>query len=154
MGLFGPSFDELAKQEIEARKKYVVSHQGEPITKSIDDIKEQDNRQSVINKNIKVFKITIIFIACLIILTVIYSVWIYPIFNDGITLNEYSQIEIGMTYEDVVAVIGKEGKLFLSTDTALGKSSTYTWSSGYGISSATVIFNNSKVSFKSQLGLK
>lgn len=154
MGLFGESTEELARREIEARKKYASKHQGEPVKKSIDEIKEQDNKNNIINKNRKIMTYSFAVILSVIILTVVYSVWIYPIYNDGITLDEYNRIEIGMTYDEVVKIVGKDGKLFVSSDIGFGESSTYTWSSGYGISNATIMFDNGKVSYKTQLGLK
>ena len=68
-----------------------------------------------------------------------------------ITLDKFNQIQTGMTYEQVVAIIGEEGTL--SSESAYGdySSKIYSWSNG--IANATISFSNGKVSAKSQFGL-
>ena len=63
-----------------------------------------------------------------------------------ITLQEFNEIEIGMTYEEVVEIIGGEGDLI--AEDAYGK--TYTWepSSNSGIYSVTMSFYNGKLTNK------
>ena len=71
-----------------------------------------------------------------------------------ITLSEFDQIETGMSYEDVVAIIGSEGEL-LSTATA-GEITTsiFVWYGKDGISNANVTFSNNAVMAKAQIGLE
>ena len=68
-----------------------------------------------------------------------------------ITLDKFNQIQTGMTYEEVVAIIGEEGTL--SSESSYGdySSKIYSWSNG--IANATISFSNGKVSAKSQFGL-
>ena len=69
-----------------------------------------------------------------------------------ITLDKFNQIQTGMTYEEVVAIIGEEGTV--SSESSYGdySSKIYSWSNG--IANATISFTNGKVSAKSQVGLE
>jgi hypothetical protein len=58
MGLFGESTEELAKREIESRKKYASKNVGVPIKQSIDEIKAQDNNAKIIKTNKNIVLIT------------------------------------------------------------------------------------------------
>lgn len=78
--------------------------------------------------------------------------------TEFITYEEYEQIETGMTYKEVVAIVGCEGKLVSSSDFGDGSTTaTYSWSSkdlGGGVTyGATVSFIDNKVEFKQQIGL-
>lgn len=66
--------------------------------------------------------------------------------NSYITLEEFNEIEIGMTYDEVVKIIGGEGDLV--AEDAYGK--TYTWkpSSNSGMYSVTMSFYNGKLTNK------
>lgn len=76
--------------------------------------------------------------------------------TEYITLDEFNQIKNGMTYEQVVKIIGCEGKLVTSSDIYGSTSQTYAWSSKdmggitYG---ASVVFVDGKVTGKTQVGL-
>lgn len=74
--------------------------------------------------------------------------------NTKATLDKFNQIETGMTYEEVVGIMGEEGTL--STESSYGSQSlkTYYWYASNGYSNATISFMNNKVSAKSQIGLK
>lgn len=74
--------------------------------------------------------------------------------EDKMTLSKFNQIENGMTYEEVVAIIGSEGTL--STESSYGNQTmqVYYWYASNGISNATVSFINGKVTAKSQIGLE
>lgn len=74
--------------------------------------------------------------------------------QNNVTLEKFNKIETGMTYQQVVDVIGEEGTL--STESAYGDQSmkVYYWYASDGISNATVSFMNDKVTAKSQIGLK
>ena len=73
--------------------------------------------------------------------------------QEKITLEKFNKIETGMTYQQVVDIIGEEGTL--STESAYGDQSMkiYYWYSSNGITNATISFMNGKVSAKSQIGL-
>ena len=70
-----------------------------------------------------------------------------------ITLEKFNRLENGMTYEQVVNIIGEEGTL--STESSYGKESfkIYYWKAANGISNATISFSNGKLTAKSQIGL-
>lgn len=70
-----------------------------------------------------------------------------------VTLEKFNKIETGMTYQQVVNIIGEEGTL--STESSYGNQSmkVYYWYASNKISNATVSFMNGKVTAKSQVGL-
>lgn len=74
--------------------------------------------------------------------------------NNAITLEKFSKIQTGMTYQQVVDIVGTEGTL--STESSVGNLTyqIYYWYGSDGISNATISFDNGKVSGKSQIGLK
>jgi len=72
---------------------------------------------------------------------------------DKITLEKYNRIEEGMTYEQVAELIGSQGNLVSERSFVGVSTKTYNWPASNGIASATIIFNNGKVSAKSQIGL-
>lgn len=75
--------------------------------------------------------------------------------SEYITLDEYNAIENGMSYDEVVEIIGSEG-----TSTSEASSGDYsikiiTWyGNGMAGSNANVTFTNDKVTGKAQIGLK
>lgn len=75
--------------------------------------------------------------------------------SEYITLDEYNRIENGMTYEDVVNIIGSNGSQ-TSTVTSNGINITmYSWyGNGAAGSNANVTFTNNTVTGKAQIGLK
>ena len=70
-----------------------------------------------------------------------------------VTLEKFNKIETGMTYQQVVDIIGEEGTL--STESSYGNQSmkVYYWYASNKIANATVSFMNDKVTAKSQVGL-
>lgn len=74
--------------------------------------------------------------------------------DEKATLEKFNKISTGMTYQEVVDIMGEEGTL--STESSYGSQTmqVYSWSASNGISNATVSFMNGKVSGKSQIGLK
>jgi RNA polymerase subunit RPABC4/transcription elongation factor Spt4 len=70
------------------------------------------------------------------------------------TLEKFNKIETGMSYQEVVDIMGEEG--ILSTESSYGSQTmkVYYWYASDGISNATVSFMNNEVSGKSQIGLK
>ena len=75
--------------------------------------------------------------------------------SEYITMEEYNQIDNGMTYEEVTEIIGSQGSLS-STVTANGTTiEIYTWyGDGVAGSNANVTFTNDSVTGKAQVGLK
>lgn len=70
-----------------------------------------------------------------------------------VTLEKFNKIETGMTYKQVVDIIGEEGTI--STESSYGNQSmkVYYWYASNRIANATVSFMNGKVTAKSQIGL-
>ena len=70
-----------------------------------------------------------------------------------ITLDEFNKIETGMSYEDVVNIIGSNGTL--SSESSIGNYTTqiYTWYGNIFGANANVTFQNGKVVGKAQAGL-
>ena len=78
--------------------------------------------------------------------------------NTKITLEEFNQIETGMTYEQVVEIIGIEGTVMSESDiTGNGqyKTTIYSWE-GEGTlgANANITFQGGKVISKAQFGLE
>ena len=73
--------------------------------------------------------------------------------DDGkMNAEKFNSIKQGMSYDEVVEIVGSEGEL-LSTSTIAGiESSTYSWESdGWGI--ANIMFQNGQVVNKTQVGV-
>ncbi len=71
---------------------------------------------------------------------------------DLITLNEFNQIQTGMTVKQVEEIIGTTGKLISSNQAGSSVSKLYSWQNQQG-SNAIIDFRNDKVSSKAQSGL-
>lgn len=69
------------------------------------------------------------------------------------TLEKFNKIQTGMTYDEVVAIVGKEGTLDTESSSGSITFKTYHWYASNGISNAAIIFQNGKVTAKSQFGL-
>lgn len=71
-----------------------------------------------------------------------------------ITLDAYDKVENGMSYDDVVSLIGGRG--ILASDSSSGGFSTqmYIWYGKDGISNAVITFQDDAVFSKTQLGLE
>lgn len=75
--------------------------------------------------------------------------------SEYITLDEYNQIQSGMTYEQVVEIVGSEGNPTVQSDGAGTSYQMYTWyGNGTAGSNANVTFLNGTVTSKAQIGLK
>lgn len=74
--------------------------------------------------------------------------------DEKATLEKFNKIETGMTYQEVVDIMGEEGTV--STESSYGSQTMqiYYWYASNGTSNTTVSFMNGKVSAKSQIGLK
>lgn len=71
-----------------------------------------------------------------------------------ITMDEFNQIETGMSYKKVKKIIGSDGKLISTSSVGDITISIYTWN-GNGMlgSNANVTFTNNEVTAKAQIGL-
>ena len=75
-------------------------------------------------------------------------------YKDEITLAEFNEVDIGMTYNEVKGILGKHGELSNETSISGYTSKMYTWSNGAFGGSVTILFSNEEVSSKSQFLLK
>ena len=74
--------------------------------------------------------------------------------NGDITLAEFNQIKVGMTYDQVVNIIGVEGTVSSETQIAGSNHKYYVWN-GVGLgAAATICFENNIVYSKTQVNLK
>ena len=72
----------------------------------------------------------------------------------GVNMANYSKIKTGMTYEEVVAILGKQGEEMTSNDIAGIKNIMYKWDgdSGFG-ANMNAMFQDGKLVSKAQFGL-
>ncbi len=76
--------------------------------------------------------------------------------SSGITAAEFNAINTGMSYRDVINIIGEEGTLFTSVDIGIGDefaTQIFVWYGSNGISNANIMFQGGKVVSKAQIGL-
>ncbi|MEQ2456306.1 DUF3862 domain-containing protein [Flavonifractor hominis] len=72
-----------------------------------------------------------------------------------ITMEEYNQIQSGMTYDQVVEIIGGPGESTASSGSGNYQIDMYTWyGNGTAGSNASITFTNGMVSAKAQIGLE
>lgn len=69
------------------------------------------------------------------------------------TMDKYNQVETGMTYDEVVAIMGGDGELSSDTKIAGVSSKLYMWDGEDIASNCSITFSDGKVSSKSQFGL-
>ena len=70
------------------------------------------------------------------------------------TMDKFNQIEIGMTYDEVVDIVGSEGTLMSEAGSDEYKVSIYYWYSVTHIANMNVSFENGVVTGKAQVGLE
>jgi hypothetical protein len=75
--------------------------------------------------------------------------------TSGVNMDNYNKIQTGMSYEEVVSVLGKQGEEMSSNDIAGYKNVMYKWDgdSGFG-ANMNAMFQNGKLIQKAQFGLK
>lgn len=73
---------------------------------------------------------------------------------DNVNYESFSKIKNGMTYSEVVKIFnGEQGELSTTTSYEDYTISYYTWADEDDFESATICFENGKVTAKSQFGL-
>ena len=70
-----------------------------------------------------------------------------------LTMEKYSRIKDGMTYQEVVAILGSEGNALYDSSAAGVKSATYQWT-GDNFEMIILTFTNGKLNSRTQVGLK
>jgi Beta-lactamase inhibitor (BLIP) len=73
--------------------------------------------------------------------------------SSGLTKVKYEQLKNGMTYKEVVAILGKEGEETSSSQVGSTKIATMKWQ-GDNYEYIFANFSNDKMTFKSQANLK
>lgn len=73
--------------------------------------------------------------------------------NSNLTYSNYSKIENGMTYKEVVDMLGEEGKLSTSGGSNSYYLEYYEWFNSSGTKIIVIGFENGRVCAKSQTGL-
>lgn len=77
--------------------------------------------------------------------------------RDTITLAKFNQIRQGMSYQQVVSILGKEGTVMSENSIEAGQFSVhtimYTWEAGF-MANMNAMFQNGKLVSKAQLGLR
>lgn len=77
-----------------------------------------------------------------------------PAKETGVTMEKFTSIKEGMTYEEVVGVLGSEGEVMSSNEIAGIKTVMYKWDGASVMSNMNATFQNGKMVSKAQLGLK
>ena len=72
----------------------------------------------------------------------------------GVTMEKFTAINEGMTYEEVVKILGSEGEVISSNELAGIKTVMYKWNGTSVMSNMNATFQNGKMVSKAQLGLK
>ena len=78
-----------------------------------------------------------------------------PASTAGVTMENYNRLKTGMTYAQVVQILGKEGEELSSNEIGGYKTVMYKWDgdAGWG-ANMNAMFQNGKLNSKSQFGLK
>lgn len=73
----------------------------------------------------------------------------------GISASEFAQLRAGMSYPEVVTIIGSEGELISENEMAGYRTQMFMWDEEgtFGIGNANVMFQNGQMIQKSQFGL-
>lgn len=71
----------------------------------------------------------------------------------GLSLDKYNQIKNGMTYKQVVEIIGSEGTETMSSGNGKYKVESYKWD-GEGYEYLSIVLSGGKVTSKTQANLK
>lgn len=72
----------------------------------------------------------------------------------GVTMEQFKSITEGMSYEEVVKILGSEGETLSSSELAGYKTVMYQWKGASIMSNMNATFQNDKMVSKAQFGLK
>lgn len=73
---------------------------------------------------------------------------------EGVTMAGYQRLQTGMTYRQVVAILGEEGEELSSNEIAGTRTVMYKWSTRFGTGNMNVMFQDDKMIQKAQFGLQ
>lgn len=73
--------------------------------------------------------------------------------QSGITADQFGQITMGMTYDQVKQVMGSDGTVQSESEVSGVKTTIYIWSNPDGMSNVTVTVQNDSVDAKAQIGI-
>lgn len=77
-----------------------------------------------------------------------------PTPSTGVTMANFSRLKTGMTYAQVVEILGKDGEELSSNEIAGVKTIMYKWDGNGFAVNMNAMFQNDKLMSESQLGLK
>lgn len=101
-----------------------------------------------------------ILLACVALGVLSTVVWIAPLLifrgaakNDAVemTAEQYSRVQKGMAYKDVVAIVGSPGRLAQHLTLQDSEITTYSWKNGNALGGASISFINGAVESKAWL---
>jgi ribosomal protein L37E len=72
----------------------------------------------------------------------------------GVTMANFNKIKTGMTYSEVVKILGSEGEVMSENEMAGYKTEMYQWQGDSFVSNMNAMFQNRKLISKAQFGLK
>lgn len=72
----------------------------------------------------------------------------------GVTMAQFNQLKEGMTYEDVVTILGSPGEQMSSSEIAGTKTVMYEWNGATLGANMNAMFQNNKMASKAQFGLE
>lgn len=74
--------------------------------------------------------------------------------SSKVTLEQFNRLQEGMTYQEVVSILGSEGEILSSSDIAGYKTIMYMWEGNSLGGNMNAIFQNDKMISRAQFGLK
>lgn len=72
----------------------------------------------------------------------------------GVTMSGFKQLQNGMTYSEVVEILGQEGEELSSGKIGDIETAIYTWKAGFLGANMNAMFQDNKLITKAQIGLK
>lgn len=158
-----------SQTEIEHAVKYIMSNVEPKIYSRSERIKMMKQIEGTVfdiqedeknHKNVKTIRTFLGIVLFILIMSVAYLSMLSSSGNsslqeESITLDEFYQIETGMTYSEVVEIIGCDGELMSESSLIDSTYQIYTWKGSGSIgANANVSFANGAVTSKAQSGLK
>lgn len=72
--------------------------------------------------------------------------------STGVTMDNFNKLKTGMTYEQVVKILGEEGTVLSENEMSGYRTVMYQWKGGY-VANMNCMFQNGKLISKAQFGL-